>query len=425
MKIGISKLVITPEKPVPLAGFAFRKNAYEEVSEDIHARTIYFHDKNFELVLVSADLIWFGKDIVEKIRGVCREKYGLKPEQVLLHATHSHSGPQTGTEFTPSLGLADEAYMSFLANKVIEGIALAKSNKEEVEAYICKTTWNLGINRRKKVDDRVEMAPNDKGIKDDILTFIYFYTKGTNNMKAVICHGTCHPNISAENKISAEYTGIAMSKIENYLGNQTAALFLQGFTGNIRPNIQKQGKFLRGTAKEVNEAAEYLYGIFLETIKKDKIELKLNNLILKEETIKVPLNKVPDEVLLISMIGNEDITGEWSRFLLEDKSRLCPYKDLIISCVRLGKELSFIFINGEVVNEYAMYAQSVSSSKVLSVGYTNGMIGYLPTEQQINEGGYEPDESAYYFALPGKYDKELESIFKKKIKELLNEMGDK
>lgn len=425
MQIGTSKLVITPEKPVPLAGFAFRKGVYEEVLEDIHARTIYFLDKDFELVLVSADLIWFGKGIVEKIKEVCKEKYGLKPEQVLLHATHSHSGPQTGTEFTPSLGLPDEDYMSFFIDRIIEGIALAKSNTEEVEGYVNKTTWNLGINRRKKVDGRVEMVPNDKGLRDDLLIFIYFYLKGTNNMKAVICYGTCHPNILAENKISAEYTGIAMGKIEDYFNNETAAFFLQGFTGNIRPNIQKNGKFLRCTAKEVNEAAEYLYRIFLETIREDKTELKLNNLMMKEETVRVPLSKVPSEALLNSLIGNEDITGEWSRFLLEDKSRLCPYKDLIISCVRFGKELSFIFINGEVVNEYAVYAQSISTATVLSVGYTNGMIGYLPTEQQIIEGGYEPDESAFYFALPGKYDKELEKILKKKINELLNEMRDR
>ena len=46
----------------------------------------------------------------------------------------------------------------------------------------------------------------------------------------------------------------------------------------------------------------------------------------------------------------------------------------------------------------------------MCVAYTNGMIGYLSTAQQIEQGGYEPIESALYFALAGTYSPKIEAI---------------
>ena len=40
---------------------------------------------------------------------------------------------------------------------------------------------------------------------------------------------------------------------------------------------------------------------------------------------------------------------------------------------------------------------------------------------RINEGGYEPEGSALYFALAGTYKPEIERIIKRAIKELLEE----
>ena len=51
----------------------------------------------------------------------------------------------------------------------------------------------------------------------------------------------------------------------------------------------------------------------------------------------------------------------------------------------------------------------------MCVCYTNGMIGYLCSEKQIREGGYEPHGSAIYFALCGTYGPETEKIINKAL----------
>jgi hypothetical protein len=48
------------------------------------------------------------------------------------------------------------------------------------------------------------------------------------------------------------------------------------------------------------------------------------------------------------------------------------------------------------------------------------MIGYVPTAEQVNEGGYEAVESALFFGLPSPFDSSLESKIKKALHQLIN-----
>jgi hypothetical protein len=52
---------------------------------------------------------------------------------------------------------------------------------------------------------------------------------------------------------------------------------------------------------------------------------------------------------------------------------------------------------------------------VLPVGYSNGMVGYVTTARQIEEGGYEPVESSRYYGLPAPFAPEIEPILESAI----------
>ena len=56
--------------------------------------------------------------------------------------------------------------------------------------------------------------------------------------------------------------------------------------------------------------------------------------------------------------------------------------------------------------------------RVTVIAPTNGMIGYLSNAQQIVEGGYEPRDSATYFALAGTYTMEIDRIIRAGLREL-------
>ena len=48
-------------------------------------------------------------------------------------------------------------------------------------------------------------------------------------------------------------------------------------------------------------------------------------------------------------------------------------------------------------------------------GYSNGMLGYLPTTKDLLEGGYEVDKSRKNFGIDSRISVENEKIIKKKI----------
>ena len=53
------------------------------------------------------------------------------------------------------------------------------------------------------------------------------------------------------------------------------------------------------------------------------------------------------------------------------------------------------------------------------MGYTNGMVGYIPTKEDILKGGYEVDKSRRSFRIPNRLSVKNEIIIKSKIKKLL------
>jgi hypothetical protein len=75
----------------------------------------------------------------------------------------------------------------------------------------------------------------------------------------------------------------------------------------------------------------------------------------------------------------------------------------------LADGLSLLGFDAEVCVEYGLHVKEISAGAVLPIGYTNGMIGYLVTAEQLRLGGYEPDESYPYVYRPGRFAPDAEA----------------
>ena len=107
----------------------------------------------------------------------------------------------------------------------------------------------------------------------------------------------------------------------------------------------------------------------------------------------------------------------------------------------MARGLVLLAANAELVVEYGLYAKKLAAGgvrdreiaagedasgssgrgtlRVLPMGYTNGMIGYIPTAAQIAEGGYESFWSTPYFLLPSPLSPAAERIVKQSLHALL------
>src|SRR5699024_6449037 len=114
----------------------------------------------------------------------------------------------------------------------------------------------------------------------------------------------------------------------------------------------------------------------------------------------------------ISHLAPDFLKSEWIE-MVEGNKRSGYY--LTIQYIEIGENLSFMACNAELVQAYSFYARSIKKS-VLPLGYSNGMVGYIPTEEQLANGGYESLDSIFYFGYPSTIAIDMEKKIKKMFK---------
>lgn len=399
-RLGVARRDITPLHPLPLAGFGHRTGEMEGVAHPLYLKAMVLQsstasDERALALIVSADIIWWGSDRIKRIYTMISQRWGIPSSAVILNATHTHSGPQTSDRFGHAIGRMDQRYVEFLESMLAEAIEEAFGNLEPVAIEQGSGQCGIGINRRRWEHGQIIMAPNEEGTVDPELNVIRFVAEN-NRQKAIMVHFACHPTTTDQNLISSEFPGVAMALVEKNLGTDTTAFFIQGCCGDVRPRLVRDGQFYRGGNEEVvrfgTELAAQVMGV-----------------------LQHPMRRIQP-----GMIGSRSVTAELPLDVPPDSSIRPESVPFHIHLVTIADELSLLAMNGEVVTEYGSYVKQLFAGKVLPVGYSNGMLGYIPTAKQIAEGGYEADGSHVYFHLPARFSSSLEEIIKREIREILS-----
>src|SRR5439155_21304118 len=95
MNVGAAEIDITPDFPVDLSGFASRTQPSVGVLEPIFARAMYLDDGGEKLLWIACDVVALERTFIDDFRAWAGRELQLKPHQVLLSATHTHSAPAT------------------------------------------------------------------------------------------------------------------------------------------------------------------------------------------------------------------------------------------------------------------------------------------------------------------------------------------
>ena len=91
LRAGLARIDITPTTPVMLAGYASRKELSQGVHDPLFARAVAFEQDQQRLVLVAVDNCGFYNATAEPLRRAVLTASGLKPSELFLCATHTHS----------------------------------------------------------------------------------------------------------------------------------------------------------------------------------------------------------------------------------------------------------------------------------------------------------------------------------------------
>ena len=95
--IGIAEVNYTPEVGLDLVG-NYRGTDYASrgVHDSLYARAIVASNpKGEKVAILSIDICTMTKEPVQMMRSYIASRTDIKPENVMIHATHTHSGPRS------------------------------------------------------------------------------------------------------------------------------------------------------------------------------------------------------------------------------------------------------------------------------------------------------------------------------------------
>ena len=209
--IGQASADITPDYPVRLNGFGFRRAESEGVRQRIYAKALAIRIPNGEPVLViAADTLCIPDSLAERLAGRLKERAGVPRERIAFTATHTHTAPMIGDVAPTIFGVPipddhqrhiDRYSREF--EDALEKVAMA-AIADQKPAHLSYGIGNVGF----AVNRRTKGGPVDH----DLPMLIARGTDGS--LLAVWASYACHCVTLSENKISGDWAGYAQAIIE-------------------------------------------------------------------------------------------------------------------------------------------------------------------------------------------------------------------
>jgi hypothetical protein len=393
---GTSVTDITPPLEVGLLTSSVNGSyePFESVRLPLKARVLVLRSGTAMVALVAADLLALNDTSVD---GWDKFKQGMtdtiSPENIIFTCTHTHNAPE-------SVALSNlyltEIYQFWLAQvqfRIKEAIKRAIAAVQPCTLSVFYDQLNdFSMQRRIKTPVGIIMSDSIQPIAPELLNLepvdrrvktIRFYDDLGRGVATVV-QAICHPvHEMCMKHISAEFPGEMCKALEQSTQNGMP-LFLNGAAGDTNPPTVSMGP---SYAQE--------HGLALAKVAQaNQNEVEINSSAFAYIHSKLQLPIRPG-----SGISNKQ--DALARF----------------SAIRIG-ELGIVFLPGEPFVEIAQEIEENSPlAYTIVAAYGENNIGYIPTEEGFEQGGYE--------AGPGKWsylEKDTDKVISREALRLLNEL---
>jgi hypothetical protein len=422
-RAGVARVKITPETPVWLSGFAARTEPSRGVAQDIWAKVLAVEDdRESRFVLVTADIIGFTREISDEIAARALKKYKLERRQILFNASHTHSGPSiwprlhVAPGFGPEVDRQMRAYADRLIEDIDAAIGRALDGMQAAEIGFAEAQANFATNRR--VEALAAWQPGKRfPAPVDTSVPVMHVTSGGKTL-AIVFGYACHNTVltSEFNDVSGDYAGHAQLALEaRYPG--AAAMFVTLCAGDQR--AAPRGK------KELAEQHGRTLGENVATVV-SKAERVRGALRTAYAVVPIPFQVHTRETYAGEAKSGDPFMARRGRLMLEafDAKRPITASPFPVQAVRFGDGPAWVALGGEVVIDYQVQLKKeFGASRIAVLGYSNDVMGYIPSRRVQREGGYEAGDALLYFSQPGWFTEEVEDIVMGAARRVLEEVG--
>lgn len=423
-KAGTSRVDITPKEPIWMAGYGSRTKPSEGMIHPLWAKALALEDgQGNRAVIIGTDTLGMTRSIYETIKGRLKSSHDLAADQIMINASHTHTGPVLRGGLYDIYPLTDahlqviEAYSARLENQICTIVAEAFERLEPVELRHGIGISRFGANRR---ENRPEtLVPQRRldatlvGPVDHDVPVLAAYV-GT-ELKAVVFGYACHSTVLPFYQFTGDYSGWAQIDLENAHPGATA-IFSAGCGGDINPLPRREMRYAEQYGHMLASAVE-------ETLMQ-KTEVLAPTLSTRLKMVDLEIGPLPPDEELEKLAANpKNYRGRWAarmiRLKAEDKlDKTYPYP---LQAWWLG-DLLWITMGGEVVVDFSLKFKREYGSRTWVTAYCNDVMAYIPSLRVLEEGGYEGHTSMAVYGITGdRWKPNVEDLVTDGVRELVGQ----
>ncbi len=396
------------------------------VHDDLHAKCLVLDDGTTKLVFIVADLLGVSQELTESAKEIIEAETGIPTSNIIISATHTHSATSVMGEGAKRRqwlkGEPFDEYQNFVIRRFADATRIAINNLEparigwgvgSVPEHVFVRRWHMkpgaDVTNPFGGQDKVRMNPGisntDKvepaGVPDPEVIFISVQSKEGKPIALLANYGLHYVGGVPSGHISADYFAVFANRIQELLkaGRQDppfVGIMTNGTSGDVN-NINFGGEQERNAAYEkmrivAEDVAREVFRIHNSIEFHDWVPLTAASEYLTlavrkpdAEMIKKAKSVIaqPESVKLIH--PHEKVYAERILYLVDWPDQI----DVVLQSFRIG-DLGVASSPFETFAETGMEIKEKSPFKTtFTISQANGYLGYLPTPEQHELGGYE------------------------------------
>ncbi len=415
-ELGLAREIITPERGLPLAGY-FNGRPNTGVADELFVRVSLFRFGKLFSGIVTFDLLFLPAELIVSIQKELRNAGFDFAEDLIFHATHTHTAPYTETSFGTA---ADPEYLDTVVTKAFLAISMAYADLAPAELLVASgRNSELAFNRRYFMKDgTVKTNPGKsnpdvvkpEGPIDDEITVLA--AKRDGRLVSIYANIVNHTDTIGGNLVSGDWPGRMEQAIRYELGYDVNVQTLIGCAGDINHVDIHSAVEQSSYAEALRIGRAYAQTVLKLLDLAEPVDLSENGLFATTEVLSVTgrvlsseeirkaqdiLERTRDLSTATAMTADDLAAGDGptAKFFAEQALSFAQCeagkkREFHLIALRIGKEIGIVTLPGEPFVEVGLGIKAQSPYQyTIVIGLAQGAAGYIPMKECFSRGGYE------------------------------------
>ena len=424
LQAGFARANINPMLGIGVSGY-YQVRVADKILDDLEVNCLALAVDDTRVALITFDLCVPNNACYDMCREAVSQATGLPLEAVYISATHTHTGPVADTRSKNPLV---QEYIKLLCSRVADVTVMAMQDLKPA-----RMGWGIGqapnvafVRRFRMKDGSIQTNPGVNnpdivepiGSIDERVNVLRFDREGAETL--VLANFGNHPDTVGGCGISGDWPNFARRTVEKVLDN-TRCIFFNGAEGDVNHvNVHPKGGDFNGMFNDFDDVSRgyaharhignVVTGAVLQVYEKVWYQ-DVDSIKAISHKFHLPSNMPTPEQMpearrinQLHLAGKDDeipYKGMMLTTVVAEAARMINLEhgpesfEMELSGVAIGP-VAMVGIQGEPFNDIGLGIKDTEGwDTILPCCLTNGSIGYFPTMNAYEEGGYEARSSRF------------------------------